>query len=62
MNISIYIPKWLAWQLARPKQPPAVRPNLKQRQPLPTLPKACLDNVRFQDDDSPAGYRIHWRL
>jgi hypothetical protein len=62
MNFSILIPKWLAQRFARPKPPPAVPSNLKQRQLLPTLPKADLSTARFQDDDSPPGYRIQWRL
>jgi hypothetical protein len=34
---------------------------LKTRQVLPELPKGKRDAVRFQNDDSPPGYRIQWR-
>jgi hypothetical protein len=62
MNFTILLPKWLVQKLARPKPPLAAPPDLKQRQLLPTLPKADLRTARFQDDDSPPGHRIQWRL
>ncbi|HEY4416117.1 MAG TPA: hypothetical protein VGO57_10525 [Verrucomicrobiae bacterium] len=62
MNLSILIPKWLAQRFARPKPSPVLRANLKQRQILPALPKNHQGVGRFQDDDSPPGRRLQWRL
>ena len=61
MTINLLLPKWLARRFARPRARRATPAELKQRQLLPTLPEQKrLD--RFQDDDSPPGYRIQWRL
>jgi hypothetical protein len=62
MNLSILLPKWLARKIARSKASPRARPLLKQRQLLKTLPPPEPQPPRFQDDDSPPGYRIQWRL
>jgi hypothetical protein len=35
---------------------------MKVRQVLPTLPKSQQSVPRFQDDDSPPGYKIRWHL
>jgi hypothetical protein len=63
MTINLLLPKWLARRFARPRPKPATPAQLKQRQLLPTLPKPQKRRfLRFQDDDSPPGYRIQWRL
>ncbi|HTB85113.1 MAG TPA: hypothetical protein VK742_15795 [Candidatus Sulfotelmatobacter sp.] len=62
MNLTILTPKWLVRKIARPKPPPRARYQLKQRQLLKTLPTPEPPVARFQDDDSPPGYRIQWRL
>jgi hypothetical protein len=61
MTINFLLPKWLARKFARPRPPAVPRSHLKVRQVLPMLPKTKPGSVRFQDDDSPPGYRIQWR-
>ena len=61
MTINLLLPKWLARRFARPRPKRATPAQLKQRQLLPTLPKPKRRAIRFQDDDSPPGYRIQWR-
>jgi hypothetical protein len=61
MTINLLLPKWLARKFARPRPKAAIRPHLKVRQILPTLPTNQLRLARFQDDSSPAGFRIQWR-
>ena len=55
------IPKWLRsrWQKPAPQKPKSV--NKKARQVLPTLSKPSR-SVIFSQDDSPAGYKVLWRL
>ena len=62
MTINLPLPKWLAQKFARPKPQALVRAHLKTRQILPTLPQGKPGSIRLQDDDSPPGHRIQWRL
>jgi hypothetical protein len=39
MIINLLLPKWLARKFARPRARTALRPELKRRQILPTLPE-----------------------
>jgi hypothetical protein len=39
MIINLPLPKWLARKFARPRPRAALRPELKRRQILPTLPE-----------------------
>jgi len=61
-TIVQFIPQWLRARRQRstPRQIPDV--NKKDRQVLPTLPKQERPPVSWQDDSSPAGYRVLWRL
>lgn len=62
MTIARYLPQWLRSRL---QQPPSQKPRArskKERQVLPTLPKPQPSPVRWQDDDSPPGYRVLWRM
>jgi hypothetical protein len=62
MTINLRLPKWLTRRFARPRPKQPAQPHLKQRQLLPTLPyHQRPPPPRFQDDDSPPGYRIQWR-
>ena len=61
MTINLLLPKWLRRRPVRPRPKRATPAQLKQRQLLPTLSKDGRRVVRFQDDDSPPGYRILWR-
>jgi hypothetical protein len=61
-TIVQFIPQWLRarWQRPNPEQTKKV--NKKDRQVLPTLPKQERPPIPLQDDSSPAGYRVLWRL
>ena len=62
MTINQYLPQWLRGRLEKPV-PQKIKPvNKKERQLLPTLPNVERPTVRLQDDDSPPGYRVVWRL
>jgi len=61
-TIVQYLPQWLRSRLPK-NAPPKPKPvNKKDRQVLPTLPNWRQSSKAFQDDDSPPGYRILWRL
>lgn len=61
MTITQYLPQWLR-RGSRKRAPKIARAlSKKQRQALPTLPQSARPPARFQDDDSPPGYRINWR-
>jgi hypothetical protein len=62
MTIAQCLPRWLRSRLQRPVPQKLTTVNKKDRQVLPTLPKPERPPTRWQDDDSPAGYRILWRL
>lgn len=56
------IPQWLRSRWERPVPQPPVSANKKDRQVLPALPQQEPPPVRWQDDDSPPGHRLLWRL
>jgi hypothetical protein len=60
-TIVQFVPKWLRARLQKPAQQKPVIVNKKKRQLLPTLPNQTR-SVIFSQDDSPAGYRVLWRL
>ena len=60
-TIVQYVPKWLRARLPKPAQPKSKTVSKKDRQVLPTLPRQTR-SVIFSQDDSPAGYRVLWRL
>ena len=60
-TIVQYVPKWLRVRLQKPAQPKSRTISKKDRQVLPTLPEQSR-SVIFSQDDSPAGYRVLWRL
>ena len=62
MTTTEYVPKWLRGLLKRASPQQTVRRSKKDRQVLPTLPNPKRSSTAFQDDQSPAGYRIRWRL
>jgi hypothetical protein len=57
-----FVPKWLRVRLQKPAQPKSKTIRKKDRQVLPILPKTECPPIRWQDDDSPAGNRVVWRL
>ena len=60
-TIVQFVPKWPRVRLQKPTQPKSKSVSKKDRQVLPTLPKQSR-SVIFSHDDSPAGYRVLWRL
>jgi hypothetical protein len=62
MTITQYVPQWLRVRFQKPAPQKAQPINKKEKQILPTLPKAPSPPVKLQDDDSPPGFRIQWRL
>jgi hypothetical protein len=61
-TIVQYLPQWLRSRLRKPAPQKVTRPSKKDRQVLPTLPNWKQSSTAFQDDESPPGYRILWRL
>ncbi len=55
------VPKWLRARLEKPTRQKPMIVNKKRRQLLPTLPSQTR-SVIFSQDDSPAGYRVLWRM
>ena len=60
-TIVQFVPKWLRARLQKPPQLKSKTLSKKDRQVLPTLPKQSR-SVIFSQDDSPAGYKVLWRL
>ena len=60
-TIVQFVPKWLRARLQKPAPHEPTIINKKRRQLLPTLPNQTR-SVIFSQDDSPAGYRVLWRL
>ena len=60
-TIVQFVPKWLRARLQKPAQPKAKTVSKKDRQVLATL-SSQTRSVIFSQDDSPAGYRVLWRL
>jgi hypothetical protein len=60
-TIVQFVPKWLRLRLQKPAQPKSRTVSKKDRQVLPTLSNQTR-SVIFSQDDSPAGYRVLWRL
>ncbi len=61
-TIVQFIPKLLRSRWQRDAGPQLKIRNKKDRQVLPTLPKQERPPIPWQDDRSPAGYRVLWRL
>ena len=60
-TIVQFVPKWLRAKLQKPTQPKPKTVSKKDRQVLPILPKQSR-SVIFSQDDSPAGYRVLWKM
>ena len=60
-TIIQFMPKWLRARLQKPTPQKPTNINKKKRQLLPTLPSQTR-SLMFSQDDSPAGYRVLWRL
>jgi len=60
-TIALYLPKWLRVRREKPAPQKPTTVSLKDRQPLPMLPKQKR-SVIFSQDDNPAGYRALGRL
>ena len=62
MTIAQYLPQWLQSWLHKSAPQKGKVASKKDRQVLPTLPQPQRPPVRLQDDDSPPGFRIYWRM
>ena len=60
-TIVQFVPKWLRLRLQKPTQPKPKTVSKKDRQVLSTLSNQTR-SVIFSQDDSPAGYRVLWKL
>jgi hypothetical protein len=60
-TIVQFVPKWLRLRLQKPTQPKPKTVSKKDRQVLPTLSNQTR-SVIFSQDDSPAGYRVLWKM
>jgi hypothetical protein len=61
MTMTQYLPKWLRGRLRKPAPQKVTRLSKKARQVLHTLPSLKQSSTEFQEDESPAGFRILWR-
>ena len=60
-TIALYLPKWLRLRLQKPAPPKPKTINLKDRQPLPRLPKQP-HSVIFSQENNSVGYRVLGRM
>ncbi len=60
-TIVQFVPKWLRGRLQKPTQPKPKTVSKKDRQVLPTLSNQTRSMI-FSQDDSPAGYRVLWKM
>ena len=60
-TIVQYVPKWLRARRQKLAAQKLNSVNKKDRQVLPTLAKQTRPMI-FSQDESPAGYRLLWRL
>ena len=59
MTIAQYLPRWLRGRLQSPAPQKAKAASKKDRQALPTLPRAA---TPVDDDGAPLRFRIYWRM
>ncbi len=62
MTIEAFLPQWVRVRLRKPRPSPAKSLSKKEHQVLPTVELPAQPPVRLQDDDSPPGFRINWRM
>jgi len=64
MTVAQYFPQWLRdrFQKPAPQKIQTKALGKKDRQVLPTFADPKPPAPGFQDDESPPGYRIQWRL
>ena len=62
MTIVQYLPKWLRGRLRISVPQKVTQLNTKDSEAVPALEKSTRGSPPFQDDRSPTGYRIVWRL
>ena len=66
MTISQYLPQWLqswlqSWLHRSAPQKGKVA-SKKDRQVLPTVPKAQTRSSQLDDDGAPLRFRVYWRM
>jgi hypothetical protein len=61
-TIVRFLPQWLRGRSQKSASQSLKSISKKDRQVLPTLPQQSRPPIPWQDDNSPAGFRILWRL
>ena len=62
MTIAQYIPQWLRSWLHKSAPQKAKIVSKKDRQVLPTVPKAGRRSSQLDDDGAPLRFRVYWRM
>jgi hypothetical protein len=61
-TIVRFLPQWLRGRSQKSASRSVKTISKKDRQVLPMLPQQSRPSSPWQDDHSPPGYRIQWRL
>ena len=62
MTIAQYLPQWLQSRLHKPAPQKGKVASKKDRQVLPTVPKAQTRSSQLDDDGAPLRFRVYWRM
>ena len=62
MTIAQYLPQWLQSWLHKSAPQKGIVASKKDRQVLPTVPKAQTRSSQLADDGTPLRFRVYWRM
>ena len=62
MTIAQYLPQWLQSWLHKSAPQKGKVASKKDRQVLPTVPKAQTRSSQLDDDGAPLRFRVNWRM
>ena len=62
MTIAQYLPKWLQSWLHKSAPQKGKVASKKDRQVLPTVPKAQTRSSQLDDDGAPLRFGVYWRM
>jgi len=62
MTIAHYLPQWLQSRLHKSAPQKGKVVSKKDRQVLPTVPKAQTQASQLDDDGAPLRFRVYWRM
>ena len=62
MTIAQYLPRWLQSRLHKSVSRKGKIASKKDRQVLPTVPKAQTRSSQLDDDGAPLRFRVYWRM